>query len=295
MRRPVGRALGLADQLTRLDPAQPGPMQRLELGAFLDRLATRFSPAARHQGVALHVRGRGAISTDARLLETVLDNLVSNALRYTPAGGEVTIASHRHRRHTVISVTDTGIGIAPEHQRRIFDRFYRVEEARDRASGGSGIGLALAQRAAQALGAHIDLEGQPGGGQCLSRRPSLTGLGHTRSGVKASDRSRGGCERWAARLILDAHSVAQRVLRLASLWMVSHRQVGLPPPPVLGPSGRSGGRRLGTCRQAAMSPARRVLQRPMVLRSDSGQSEPTAVRIGVESAHARATRATPRR
>lgn len=151
-------------ELIRLDLAQPGPAQHVELRELLGRLATRFSPAARQHDVDFHVSGRGAISTDPRLLETVLDNVVSNALRYTPAGGEVSVTTHRHRHHTTIDVKDTGIGIAPEHQRRIFDRFYRIEEARDRATGGSGIGLALAQRATHALGGHIDLQSTPGTG-----------------------------------------------------------------------------------------------------------------------------------
>lgn len=151
-------------ELIRLDLAQPGPAQRVELRELLGRLATRFSPAAREHDVAFHVSGRGVISTDPRLLETVLDNLVSNALRYTPAGGNVRITSHRHRHHTTIEVADTGIGIAPEHHRRIFDRFYRVEGARDRITGGSGIGLALAQRATHALGGHIELQSTLGTG-----------------------------------------------------------------------------------------------------------------------------------
>jgi signal transduction histidine kinase len=151
-------------ELIRLDLAHPGPAQPVELRELFDRLAIRFSPAARERDLALHVRGRGTISTDPRLLETVIDNLVSNALRHTPAGGEVTVTSHRHRHHTAIEVKDTGVGISTEHQHRIFDRFYRVEEARDRATGGSGIGLALAQRASHALGGHIELQSTPGRG-----------------------------------------------------------------------------------------------------------------------------------
>ena len=150
--------------LTQLDLAQPGPAEHVDLGQLLLRLQTRFGPAARHAGVNLRIRGTGGIDSDPRLLDLVLDNLLSNALRYTPAGGEVTVSTHRHRHALAISVKDTGIGIQPEHQRRIFDRFYRVDEARDRASGGTGIGLALAQRAARALGGHIELDSTPGRG-----------------------------------------------------------------------------------------------------------------------------------
>ena len=68
------------------------------------------------------------------------------------------------RTGVVISVSDTGIGIAEEHRTRIFERLYRVDEARDRASGGSGLGLALAQRAARAIGGTIELDSEPGVG-----------------------------------------------------------------------------------------------------------------------------------
>lgn len=151
-------------QLIQLDLAQAGPAERVDLGRLLARLQTRFATTAGAAGIRLRVHGGGVIDSDLRLLETVLDNLVSNAIRYTPAGGEVTVSTHRHRHTISLAVKDTGIGIPPEHQRRIFDRFYRVDEARDRASGGTGIGLALAQRAARALGGHIELDSTPGRG-----------------------------------------------------------------------------------------------------------------------------------
>ena len=102
--------------------------------------------------------------TDRRLLETVLDNLVSNAVRYTRSGGRIRLSVTDGRAGVVISVRDTGIGIAEEHRTRIFERLYRVDEARDRASGGSGLGLALAQRAARAIGGTIELESEEGVG-----------------------------------------------------------------------------------------------------------------------------------
>jgi signal transduction histidine kinase len=94
----------------------------------------------------------------------VVDNFVSNAIRYTPAGGRVEIRPRRRRPAAVIAVRDTGIGIGPKHLERIFDRLYRVDEARDRATGGSGLGLALARRAAQSLGARIEVHSKPGDG-----------------------------------------------------------------------------------------------------------------------------------
>jgi signal transduction histidine kinase len=94
----------------------------------------------------------------------IVDNLLSNAIRYTPPGGRIDLQVRRRQPGLIVAVKDTGVGIAPEHQRRVFDRLYRVDEARDRASGGSGLGLAIAQRAARALGGRLELESEPGRG-----------------------------------------------------------------------------------------------------------------------------------
>jgi two-component system sensor histidine kinase BaeS len=107
--------------------------------------------------------GHVSVIADPRLIETVLDNFVSNAIRYTPSGGTVQIQPRRHRAAVVIAVRDTG-SASPRSTWRIFDRLYRADEARDRATGGSGLGLALARRAAQSLGARIEVHSQPGSG-----------------------------------------------------------------------------------------------------------------------------------
>jgi signal transduction histidine kinase len=93
-----------------------------------------------------------------------VNNFVSNAIRYTPPGGRVRIVAQRRRSAAVIAVRDTGMGIAPEHLERIFDRLYRVDEARDRATGGFGLGLAIARRAAQSLNGRIEVTSTPGEG-----------------------------------------------------------------------------------------------------------------------------------
>lgn len=83
------------------------------------------------------------VSADPQRFEQVLGNLLSNALRHTPAGGTVTIAARRHGEAVEFSVSDDGDGIAAEHLPHLFERFYRVDSARDVRSGGSGIGLAI--------------------------------------------------------------------------------------------------------------------------------------------------------
>jgi signal transduction histidine kinase len=151
--------------LTRLDLTEEVRRAPLDLDVVCRRAAARFLPVARARGLELHVDARRTpIEADERLIEMIVDNLLSNAIRYTPTGGRIDLQLRRRQSGLAISVKDTGVGIAPEHQRRVFDRLYRVDEARDRASGGSGLGLAIAQRAAQALGGRLELESEPGRG-----------------------------------------------------------------------------------------------------------------------------------
>ncbi|MDX6491596.1 MAG: two-component system, OmpR family, sensor histidine kinase BaeS [Gaiellaceae bacterium] len=151
--------------LTRLDLTEEVRHLQLDLATVGQAAAARFLPIARAQSVELGVDVRHApVEADERLLGMVLDNLLSNAIRYTPAGGRIDLRVRRRGHELVVAVRDTGVGIAPEHQRRVFDRLYRVAEARDRASGGTGLGLAIAQRAARALGGRLELESELGRG-----------------------------------------------------------------------------------------------------------------------------------
>lgn len=151
--------------LTHLDLSEGVRPAPLALAPFAERLTARFRPTASAAGIELTLSARaGEILTDARLLEMIASNLLSNAIRYTPAGGHVELRLRQHRDKLVLSVRDSGVGIAPEHQKRIFERLYRVDSTRDRATGGSGLGLAIAVRAAQNLGGHIELDSSPGRG-----------------------------------------------------------------------------------------------------------------------------------
>jgi signal transduction histidine kinase len=150
-------------QLTRLDLAEPVRSEEVDVGELLRDIEARFAAAAEHVGVKLSVHGsHETITVDRRLLETAVDNFVSNAIRYTPAGGSVTVTTTRTGDSLALSVADTGIGIDKENLGRVFDRFYRVDQARDRASGGSGLGLPLAKRAAQSLGARLEVSSELG-------------------------------------------------------------------------------------------------------------------------------------
>ena len=97
-------------------------------------------------------------------LERLLRNLVDNAIKYTPEGGTITLSLFRDGDWACLEVSDTGIGIAPEHLPHIFDRFYRVDEARARGDGGSGLGLAIVRSIAEQHGGRVTVASEPGKG-----------------------------------------------------------------------------------------------------------------------------------
>lgn len=129
--------------LARADGETAAPETRpLAGGPLVREVAEFFAPLAEESGLALTVSGEATLRADESLLRMALSNLLANALRFTPPGGTVALAiTPSDHGRTVVTVADTGCGIAPEHLAKIFDRFYRVEAAR--SSGGAGLGLAL--------------------------------------------------------------------------------------------------------------------------------------------------------
>jgi two-component system phosphate regulon sensor histidine kinase PhoR len=97
-------------------------------------------------------------------LTQILDNLIDNALKYTPEQGTVTVDIQAEPRAVHLKVTDTGIGIPVDHQDRIFERFYRVDKARSRQLGGTGLGLAIVKHLVNAFGAEVDVISTPNQG-----------------------------------------------------------------------------------------------------------------------------------
>lgn len=125
----------------------------------------QYAPAADEAGVAL--KGETfpcPIHGDEDRLVQVLVNLLDNALAHTPAGGTIAVGCQRERSAVKFWVTDTGAGIAPEHQQRVFDRFYRVDPGRARVAGGAGLGLSITRAIVEAHGGTIALTGAVGRG-----------------------------------------------------------------------------------------------------------------------------------
>jgi two-component system, OmpR family, sensor histidine kinase BaeS len=166
----TARMARLLDDLRALTRADLTPEHvRTDLGTLAESLADRFTALATTKGIQLRAHAEHFyVSTDPHLVETVVSNFVTNALRATPEGGQVVVAVRRSRGRALLTVTDTGPGIPPDEQERIFDRFYRLDRARDRAAGGAGLGLSIARRYAHALGGWIELDSSLGKGSRFS-------------------------------------------------------------------------------------------------------------------------------
>jgi histidine kinase len=108
------------------------------------------------------------VYADAERIYQVLFNLLDNAVRFTPAGGRVRVTAERNDGAVDVTVADTGPGIAAEHLPRVFERFYRVDTARSRDEGGTGIGLAIARSVVEAHGGRIWAESEPGRGSTFT-------------------------------------------------------------------------------------------------------------------------------
>ena len=113
------------------------------------------------------------VKADQSALRTILENLLTNGLKYTPAGGKVTVTWRRDDAHALIQVRDTGVGIPSEHHDRIFERFYRVDRARTREIGGTGLGLSIVKHLANVLEAEVTLESEVGRGSVFSLKIPL--------------------------------------------------------------------------------------------------------------------------
>lgn len=147
-------------------PVAPEPM---DLGEAARRAVARLGRDAEARGVALSTgEGTAPVTADPLHVDTILVNLLSNAIAATPPGGSVELAPVRRPGEAGIAVRDTGAGIAAEHLPYIFDRLYRVQPGRDRGAGGSGLGLSIVRRLATLLGGYVEVESEPGAGSTFT-------------------------------------------------------------------------------------------------------------------------------
>lgn len=175
----------LVDDLRTLSLADAGELsltRRLAAPqALLARAASAHAAQAQEQEVALRVEADPdlpEIEVDPDRIAQVLDNLVSNALRYTPAGGEIVLCAAQHADILELRVRDSGAGIPPEELPHIFDRFYRGEKSRYQKNGESGLGLAIARSIVEIHGGTIEVQSTVGAGTTFSIRLPVRRSGH---------------------------------------------------------------------------------------------------------------------
>ncbi len=165
--------------LSRLEGAEPLPeLAVVEVDEVIDDAVARCRLIAESLGILVAVDAPSGLQVagDRTLLGTALANLVENALAYSPHDTTVSVSRRRVDGSVEISVTDRGIGIAPEHQQRVFERFFRVDPARSRATGGTGLGLAIVKHVAANHGGEVRLWSRLGTGSTFTLRLPERGL-----------------------------------------------------------------------------------------------------------------------
>ncbi len=177
IRSDVSSLNGLIDDLFELAQLDAGGMTfdkvPVSLSDLVSDVLERMRALADRRGVRLggHVAPQvDPVTIDPQKIERVLSNLIGNAIRHTPAGGQVTIDARRHaaRGNVCVSVSDTGEGISADDLPRVFERFYRGEKSRSRSGGGGGLGLAIAKGIVEAHGGSIEVTSQVGEGSTFT-------------------------------------------------------------------------------------------------------------------------------
>ena len=167
----AARLVTLIDDIIRLSQLDEGdamPTEPVDLLAVSQEAAENLHDAAAARDVTLSVTGRPVVMPGVRrLIYEIVYNLCDNAIKYNVDGGRVDIAVASGTDGSSITVADTGIGIAPEHQSRVFERFYRVDKSHSKASGGTGLGLSIVKHAVQYHHGRIELESTPGAGTTI--------------------------------------------------------------------------------------------------------------------------------
>ena len=156
-------------RLSQLDEGDEMPAEPVDLADLAEEAVRDLQAEADKKHVTLYCGTQSACITGVRrLLYEIIYNLIDNAVKYNVDGGRVDIQVAGEPHNVRVTVKDTGIGIAPEHQGRIFERFYRADKSHSKASGGTGLGLSIVKHAVQYHHGSIDLQSQPGKGTQIS-------------------------------------------------------------------------------------------------------------------------------
>ncbi len=138
----------------------------VDIKNLIVELSTNIEALAQDKGIKFTVNAQESliVNGDKVKLRQLFINILENAIRYTPNDGNISVSAVKKDENALVAISDTGVGIPPEHLPHIFERFYRVDKARSRAEGGVGLGLAIAKYIAESHGGKIELESQVGKG-----------------------------------------------------------------------------------------------------------------------------------
>ena len=168
IRTEAARLVSLIEDIIRLSQLDEGgelPFEVCDLAEIARETTDSLADAAEQRKISLTFSGEPlGLCSVKRLLAEICYNLCDNAIKYNREGGKVMVSVSRVGEEAVLAVKDTGIGIPPEHQERIFERFYRVDKSHSKESGGTGLGLSIVKHAVQDLGGHLALSSTPGEG-----------------------------------------------------------------------------------------------------------------------------------
>ena len=172
IRKEASRLVFLIDDIIRLSQLDEGaemPREDVSLKVLSEEVCATLADAAKLKDVSLEVTGDdGVINGVRRLLYEVVYNLCDNAIKYNNPGGHVKVSVAEQQGCVKLSVSDNGIGIAPEHQDKVFERFYRVDKSHSKQSGGTGLGLSIVKHAVQYHHGKIEINSEVGKGTTIS-------------------------------------------------------------------------------------------------------------------------------
>lgn len=176
MRIETDRMIKIVDDLLLLAEIESGHEEQnqvVSLNEILEEGLSRGQQSAGKRRISIGRQETLSIKGSAHRLRQLIDNLVINAIRYTGEEGDITLSLFRDGDYACLEVTDTGIGIEPEHLEHIFERFYRADKARSRVKGGIGIGLVIVKEIAEQHGGTVTVVSEPGTGSTFTVRLKL--------------------------------------------------------------------------------------------------------------------------
>lgn len=158
-------------KLSQLDEGTSLPEQKFDLYFLIQETMDILKDSALKKNISLSLKGKSiSIKSVRPLVSEIVYNLIDNAIKYNIESGKVEITVSEDDKGVYFSVADTGIGIAPEYQERVFERFYRVDKSHSKQTGGTGLGLSIVKHAVQDIGANIKLESISGKGTVVTVR-----------------------------------------------------------------------------------------------------------------------------